>query len=108
MSSGMQLGRRQRREVPLSCLDVEIYLLWVRDHHSILINLLRQCRVLYALLLANEFKAVCRSASHPVGVVDGVDGVPVRLDVVDVALILSLSAQTELTIQLYHFLVARP
>ena len=42
-------------------------------------------------------------ASYPASVVDGVDGVLVRLDEVNVALILLLGAQVELAILFNHF-----
>ena len=78
------------------CLGVDSSLLWIVDHHSFLLNLLRQRRVIYALFPANELEATHRGASPPAGIVDGVDAILECLDVINVALILSLGAQVEL------------
>ena len=68
----VQCGRRQRRHVPLLCLDIESCLLQVRYHFSILLDLWRQRRVVDASFLANEVEAAQRGARRPTGVVDGV------------------------------------
>ena len=70
---------------------------------SVLLNLRGQRRIVDALFLADKAEAAYRGPSQPAGVVDRVNGVLEYLEELDVALMLLLGAQVEVSVLIGYF-----